>query len=404
MPSPPRTALDLSSVDFKDDPSLTWRRLHVLGPVVQARLPFLGRPALATRRDVAREVLEDEERFSVDATRVGRAAPAGTAWYVPARLRRLADNLLVHEGPHHRRLRRRVDHAFRRGALERLQSTIDRRVDDCLDALEASPAPCVVRDVARPLPLGVISDLLGLPPRDCAPQAPLGKALQRLSNVRGPWDLLRLGPALSRIETTLLAALEQRRRAPRDDLLSALNDDTEGDRLDDGERISMVFLLYVAGHETTTHLMSAAVLELLRQRSERPDRFAAPHVLELVRALGTVQMAKPRFVVHDTELGGCHLPRGSTVAALVAAADQDDEAWLRPAAIDFTRAPSRLCGFGAGTHACLGSQLALRETSSLLNALFERFPDLALEHPHALPDWGSRVGLRNLNRLPVRLR
>ena len=115
-----------------------------------------------------------------------------------------------------------------------------------------------------------------------------------------------------------------------------------------------------------------------------------------------MQFAKPRFVTRDVELDGALLARGTTVAPLVGAANMDDRAFESPEALDFDRPPTRQLGFGAGPHVCLGLQLALRETETVLGRLFERLPDLALAAPGAMPDWRGRTGLRALGSLPLR--
>ena len=222
-------------------------------------------------------------------------------------------------------------------------------------------------------------------------------------------DLLRLAPALATISRALSAELDARRRAPRDDLLSLLaeasaNDAGGADPFDERAAISMVFLLYVAGHETTVHLLSGATLELLRRPDARealPARIDAGAVGELMRWLSPVQFAKPRFVVRDVELAGARLARGTTITPLVGAANADDRAFDAPERLDFSRPAARHLGFGAGPHVCLGLQLALRETSTVLEALFERFPRAALAHPEAMPDWGERSGLRGLDSLAM---
>jgi len=402
---PPRVSLDLSAPSIKEHPIRTWRRLQRSGSLVRARIPLLGTPALATRRATAREVLEDESRFTVDATRVGRRSRTGTAWWLPAPIARLADNLLVHEGEEHRRRRRQVDHAFRRVALDRLQPVIEERVSRCLDVLARSPAPCFVRDVARPLPLGVISDLLGLDAAASAPGTALGRSLERLSTIGGPLGVFRAMPALRHVAGVMAAELAERRRRPREDLLSALvHPIGAGAALDEADGVAMVFMLYLAGHETTTHLISLSLLELLRSEAglaTLPARPEPRHVSELVRATSPVELTKPRFVVQDTVLDGHRLPRGSTIAVLIGAANHDDSVWSDPERIDPNRSPTRHLGFGSGTHACLGMQLALRETASVFEQLATLAPRVALHADPAPIAWARRTGLRALRTLPL---
>lgn len=412
--------VDLRSAAFKDDPVPTWRRLQSAGDVVTTHIPLLGEVGLATRRDAARRVLEEPELFAVDARLAGHRSRAGTRWWVPPSFGRLADNLLSRDGAEHRTLRRRVEHAFRKPSLAGLQSRIDARCDACLDAFERGAgrggergAPHdFVRDIARPLPMGVIGDLLGLDPDESAPHRPLGRAIARLSGVEGAVDLFRLVPAMRTVAGSMRAGLAARRSSPGDDFLSVLAEAIEidaggTDPFDERAAVSMVFLLYVAGHETTTHLLSASVLELLRRPGllgSMPADVGPGTVGELMRWLSPVQFAKPRFVTRDVELGGAVLRRGSTVTALIGAANVDDRVFEAPERPDFARAPSRHLGFGAGAHTCLGLQLALRETSTVLERFFGRFPDVRLAAPGDVPDWSERSGLRALRSLPLSIR
>ena len=400
--SPP--TLDLRSPAFKDDPMPTWRRLHDGAAVIRTRQPLLGRVALATRHAEAMRVLQEGERFSVDARRAGRGSAAGMQWWVPGAFRPLARNLLTYEGEAHRALRTRVDRAFQRPRLEALQPRVDAIAAEAIDALGRATARDFVRHVARPVPQRVIGELLGL---TLAPdvKGPFERAIAALSSVHGPLDLFRVLPAVRRIGTVIRAELAARRREPRDDLLSALvAPHGEGRALDDEELLSMVFLLYVAGHETTTHLLSTALLTVLREpraraRLETPLTTGA--ATELLRYLSPVQMGKPRFVVEDLEIGGARLRRGETIAPLVAAANADPR-WIEDGyRLDLERRAGRHLAFGAGPHVCLGLQLALRETRAVLDALFERHPDVALPDPGAPPAWTRRLGLRALAALPL---
>lgn len=418
MSSRPRPRpIDLRSPTFKDDPRPLWRSLHAGPAVVITRQPLLGRVALAVHHAEAMEVLQDTGRFGVDARRVGRRAASGLAWWVPPMFRPLSENLLVREGDEHRELRARVDSTFHRRRLEALQPRIEAIVEEALDALSRSADADFVAHVARPVPRRVISELVGLDPdamanggggeRGKARYASLDDALAALSNVRGPLDLFRVVPAIRLIDAVMRGEIEQRRRAPRDDLLSELvAADGTGRALSDDELLSMIFLLYVAGHETTTHLMSTSLLTLLREPAAR-EAFETPlatgAVTELLRYISPVQMTKRRFVVEDLEIGGTVLRRGDTIAPLLGSANMDPR-WIEDGyRLDLERRAGRHLAFGAGPHVCLGLQLALRETRTVLDALFARWPNIAIAAPDTLPAWTHRLGMRVLSALPVTL-
>lgn len=399
--------LDLRSESFKDDPLPLWRTLHEGPPVVVTRQPLLGRVALAVHHAEALQVLQGGERFTVDARRLGHRSGAGLRWWVPSLFRPLADNMLTRDGDEHRALRERVDRTFRRPRLVALQPRIDALVEEAVTRLARSDDKDFVRHVARPVPRRVISELLGLDRDAAGAGSPLDHALGALGDVHGAPDLFRVLPAIRLLSRTLRAEIEARRAVPRDDMLSELvANDGDGHALDDDELLSMVFLLYVAGHETTTHLMSTAVLTLLRE----PDAHGRAHdatldtaaIQELLRWLSPVQMGKPRFVTEETRIGDLTLCAGDTIAPLIGAANTDPR-WVEDGyRLDLTRRPGRHLGFGAGAHVCLGLQLALRETESVLETLFRHHPDVALARPDGMPAWTRRLGMRSLGALPLR--
>lgn len=406
MNRPAPRPIDLRSAAFKDDPRPLWRELHDGPPIVVTRQPLLGRVALAVHHAEATAVLRDDARFAVDARRLGQRSSAGLRWWVPGLFRPLADNMLTRDGAEHRALRERVETTFRRPRLEALQPRIDALADAAVARLLRSDDGDFVRHVARPVPQQVIGELLGLDARVGGAGSPLERALARLAAVHGPVDLFRVLPAIRTISRTLRAEIAARRVEPRGDMLSELvAADGAGRALADDELLAMVFLLHVAGHETTTHLMSTALLTLLREPALRDRSRDAPldtvAVQELLRWLSPVQMAKPRFVVEDVVIGGVALRRGDTIAPLVGAANMDPR-WIEDGyALDLARRPGRHLGFGAGSHVCLGLQLALRETKAVLDALFARRPDIALAASGARPAWTRRLGMRVLTELPL---
>ncbi len=405
-------AIDLRSIHFKNDPSPTWRELQSRGPVVTTRQSLLGRVAFATTHEAATAMLRDTERFTVDARLAGKRQAAGVQWWVPKGFRTLADNMLVHDGAEHRRLRRQVDGAFRGDALARLQPRIEWAAGEAIDRLQKATAPDWLA-VAREVPQRVIGELLGLEATLGSARPRFDAALSHLASIHRPFDLLRAVPAIRVVTDQLRTEFDHRRVAPRDDLLTALlAHRTEGTAprrqvSDDDERISMAFLLYAAGHETTTHLLSVSLLTLLRTPAARealPIPVTREAVLELLRVLSPVQFTKPRFVTEDLEFQGIQLKRGETISALVAAANQDPARFPDPSSLDFSRNTKGQLGFGTGPHGCLGLQLAVQETATTLTMILQANPDLRLAEPGRLPHWTRRLGLRSLASLPLTLR
>ena len=168
----------------------------------------------------------------------------------------------------------------------------------------------------------------------------------------------------------------------------------------------MLFLLLFAGHETTTHLISGSVRELLlapewRDWLEQDWSRVDQSVEEFLRFVSAVQFTKPRFVQKDVELGGVRLKKGEKIMPMLVAANLDPKANDHPDKLDLERRSNRHLAFGAGIHFCLGHQLARIEGKCALQALFERWPKLALATDDPSLRWRTRTGIRALERLPV---
>ena len=181
----------------------------------------------------------------------------------------------------------------------------------------------------------------------------------------------------------------------------------EGGQISPDEIVSMVFLLLFAGHETTTHLISGSVFELLKNPGLRDwlkDDWSRADlaVEEFLRFITPVQFTKPRFVRKDIELDGVRLRRGDRVMAMLAAANMDAAANPHPERLDLQRRPNRHVAFGTGIHFCLGHQLARIEGRCALKSLFTRWPELALAVDPSDITWRKRPGIKAIDRLPVR--
>jgi cytochrome P450 len=192
----------------------------------------------------------------------------------------------------------------------------------------------------------------------------------------------------------------------------------DGDKLSENELLAMAFLLLVAGHETTVHLIGGGVLALLENSEQRARLMAdwslAPSAVEeLLRFVCPVQIGKPRYVSREREFHGRLLRRGDLIIPMLASANADPARFTCPERMDLTRSPNPHVAFGAGPHFCLGAQLARVEARVVLEKLFTRFPNLALavpgapgpapERPRTTLRYTGRLGIRALTALPVRL-
>lgn len=393
---------DFTSQDYFRDPGAAVARLRALGPVVEVRFPIVGTTWITTTQPLAAQVLKDSATFTM---RTDGGTIAGLRWWMPGLIRTAAENMLTMDEPDHTRLRGIVDEAFRRRAVLGMEPHIQALADELAARLfaERDPADLVER-FARRLPLSVICELLGLPEADRPRFMAWTSSFTRLTGLFG---LLGLVPAMAAMKRYLEGRLDAARREGGEGLIVELvRVEKEGGRISGQEMVSMVFLLLGAGSETTTHLISGSVFELLKNPSLR-DWLAADWgrlnlaIEEFLRFVSPVQFTKPRIVRRDVELGGVRLRRGDRIMAMLMAANFDPSVNDHPERLDLERAPNHHLAFGTGIHFCLGHQLARIEGQCALRALFGRWPNLALAVPASDVRWRERPGLRALASLPV---
>jgi cytochrome P450 len=399
--------IDLTSLSFMRNPFPTLARMREAGPIVRIKVPFLGKTWFATTHEAVSELLKDDRTFVRDAKNVGKSPiPGILSWWMPRTLRILNENMLGHDDPDHRRLRKLVDQAFNRTSVEGLRPRIAAICDNLLGRMSGAASVELMEGLARPLPLAVICELLGLPEEDRPIFRRWVKALMSATSL---WGILLALPNLSRLLKYFRHHFEQCRRQPRPGLMTALvQAEHDGDKLSENELLAMAFLLLVAGHETTVHLIGGGVLALL-QAPEQKARLMADcsqipsTVEELLRFVCPVQIAKQRYVSSDREFHGQALRRSELVIPMLASANADPARFDKPERLDVTRSPNPHVAFGSGAHFCLGAQLARVEAQVVFERLFTRFPNLSLAvHESALRYLG-RIGIRALTALPVRL-
>jgi cytochrome P450 len=315
-------------------------------------------------------------------------------------------NLLETEGEDHARVRRLVAAAFGSRRIGELRGPIRARLERLLDARRAAGGMEFMADVAAPLPVEVIADLLGWPEDERERLRPWSARIVRLYEKDHTADDEQRAEHATREFAARIAALAaERRAAPRGDLISALVAVCDqGDRLTEDELIATCMLLLNAGHEATANAAGNGLWALLRHPKQharlRADATLIPAAVEEVLRYDAPLQLFHRYVLEDMEWRGYELRRGEKVGLLYGSANRDPRAFDRPDEFDVSRAPNRHLAFGAGTHFCLGAQLARLELEVLFETLLERMPALRLDGEP--PRYRPGLVFRGLERLRVR--
>jgi cytochrome P450 len=289
--------------------------------------------------------------------------------------------------PEHTRLRRLAAPGFSPKLMRSYEASIEKRVGALIDVAATRDRFDLVHDIAAPLPIGVISDLLGLQDTDVAIFEKYGEVMaSALDGVESFGHARRLAIASGRLERVFDRLFELRRREPRDDLVTSLVAARDEDRMTSRELVAMCQVLLVAGFETTVNLISNAALALQRtpgawQRLVEEPELASMAVEETLRFDSPVQRTI-RVALEDTELAGRPIPRGTWVVVLVGGANRDPQIYDRPNDFVIDRfadpaTPDHLA-FSGGAHFCLGAPLARLEATVALRQLAERLPGLTL--------------------------
>lgn len=391
---------DFANPRFKANPYPFYARLRAEAPVYRTKLSFWLPPVwLVLRYDDVLMVLKDE-RFTKDIA-------ARLPW-VARSMGPIYRNLLNQDPPDHTRLRTLVSKSFTPRVVEGLRDRIQRVCDDLLDAATTTGRIELVRGFALPLPLTIIADLLGMPPEDRRRIGSWPTALGAASS-GAPQDMLRVLPYTWLLVRYFRRLVAQRRAQPHDDLVSALvRAEESGDKLSEDEVIAMIYLLLVAGYETTVGLIAGGALALIQHPEQRKQLQQNPSLTglaieELLRYTSPADFASPRVAREDVTIGSVTIPRGGIVFAVLGSANRDESEFRDPETLDLTREPNRHLALGMGAHYCLGAPLARLEGEIALTTLVRRFPDLRLAEASESLRWRRGLAIRGLARLPVAL-
>jgi len=395
---------DLVSPAFNADPYPFFARLRTEAPVQRVMLPGKQPAWLVTRYDDVLMALKAKQ-FAKD--RLNARAPDKSVRqpWVPTIVRPLMRNMLDVDAPDHTRLRTLVHKAFTPRTIEQMQGRIHRVTNQLLDSAEGTARMDLIRQYALPLPTTIIAEMLGVPVEDGHKFHRWSSAIVATNPSR--WGMIKAVPNILAFLRYIRRLVKLRRIEPRDDLVSSLVQAEEAeDRLSEDELVAMIFLLLVAGHETTVNLIGNGTLALLQQPEQlehlREDPgLIGPAVEELLRYCGPLKVATERYAREDTLVNDTTIPQGELVYLALASANRDERQFPDPDTLDLTRAPNRHLAFGQGIHFCLGAPLARLEGQIALNTLLQRTQELRLAvPPHALR-WQGGLVIRGVKALPV---
>lgn len=387
----------VASPAVRSDPWALYRRLHRRGPV----RPTVQRAWLVASHAGVTQVLRHPATSVRESWATGHDRPPSGPF---AELMR--GTLLFTDPPDHDRLRRLVMRAFTPRRVEALRPRVTRLVHDTLARLRPAGSADLLADLALPLPVAVICDLLGIPGGERARVLRWAVHLGPRLDVDlwiDPDTVARGDRAAAELVALLHELAADPGRCDQGGLLAALvTVEGDGERLDRAEVVALAALLLTAGFETTTNLICNALLALLHW----PDEFRrlrdggiepARAVEELLRYAGPVQFTQ-RVLLEDMDVGGHRIPARTLVGLLLGAANRDPRVFADPDRLELGRDPNPHVALSAGVHHCLGAALARMEAEVAIPAVLRALPELRLA---ARPRWRDAFVVRGLRSLPV---
>lgn len=403
---------DLFGSVFKADPYPTYALMREISPF-HRRTSTDGKTAIwfVTRYADVSALLRDHKRLVKSVANTLTPAQRAALPVSPPLLQLISNHMLNLDPPDHTRLRGLVSKAFTQQVVLQMQGRIQAVADELLDDVHVKGEMDLIEDFAFPLPIIVIAELLGIPPRDrrrfrnwsnafVTPSANLERSAKKMA---------KAGKVMEDFTQYMRRIFAERRMEPRDDLISLLlQAEEDGDQLREEELFSMVILLIVAGHETAVNLIGNGVLALLQHPEQLVQLREQPILLstaieEMIRYDGPVERATMRFAAEAIPVAdGLTIQRGDAVSLILAAADRDPAQFPRPDSFDIARDPNRHLGFGQGIHYCLGAPLARLEGQIAINILLQRYSHLHLAVPIDQLRWRTIPILRGLHHMPVR--
>ncbi|WP_028611662.1 cytochrome P450 family protein [Paenibacillus harenae] len=393
----------MSKIDFLNEhfirnPYPAYSEIRDQDPVYRFLLPNGHYAWMITRYDDAVDVLNDT-RFVTNPPFENHAQAEEPHKEIISR------NLLSVNPADHRRLRRLIQKAFTPRMIERLRGRIEEISNELLDQVQDKGEMNLIEDYAFPLPIMVICEMLGVPIED-------QDKFHEWSNVimegfNNPTFEEQSEAVMIAFVDYLQDLIARRRSQLQEDLISdLLSVEDEGDILSEQELYALVFVLIIAGHETTVNLIGNGVLALLEHPEQKEKLQLQPELIlgaieEMLRYNGPAEVSNIRWVTDDVEIRGKRIRKGEMLFISFASADRDPEQFADPDTFDITRAANNHIAFGKGVHYCLGAPLARLEGEIAISALLRRMPGLRLKTASDDLAWRPGMIIRGVKEIPV---
>ncbi|WP_339255400.1 cytochrome P450 [Paenibacillus sp. FSL R5-0713] len=397
-----------SKVDFMDhsfiqQPFPVYEKLRAEEPVHRLLLPSGHAAWMVTRYEDAVNILQDS-RF---VTGVLDNRNVETEESLPPHQAIISRNLISVGPEDHRRLRRLIQKAFTPRMIERLRGRIVEISDELLDKIQAGNTRefDLIEDYAFPLPIIVICEMLGVPLKDQDKFRAWSNTI--MESVSNPQMNQESDEVMKAFVNYLQELITQRRNHIQQDLISDLiGIEEEGDKLTEQELYALVFVLIIAGHETTVNLIGNGMLALLEHPQQKqllmdqPDLIQAA-VEEVLRFNGPAEISNVRWATENVDFQGIQIRQGDMMLVALSSANRDSSQYENPDTFDITRKVNDHIAFGKGIHYCLGAPLARLEGEIAINALLHRLPEIRLNTDAKLLEWRPGMIIRGLKAFPV---
>ncbi|MFB5566122.1 cytochrome P450 family protein [Bacillus cereus] len=395
--------INLASAQFKEDAYEIYKESRKKQPILFVNQVEIGKEWLITRYEDALPLLKDN-RLKKDWTNVF-SQDIKNMYLSVDNSDHLTTHMLNSDPPNHSRLRSLVQKAFTPKMIAQLDKRIEKIADDLISDIERKGTLNLVDDYSFPLPIIVISEMLGIPKEDQAKFRIWSHAV--IASPETPEEIKETEKQLSEFITYLQYLVDIKRKEPKEDLVSALIlAESEGHKLSARELYSMIMLLIVAGHETTVNLITNTVLALLENPNQLQLLKDNPKLIDSVieeglRYYSPVEVTTARWAAEPFQIHDRTIEKGDMVVIALASANRDETVFENPEVFDITRENNRHIAFGHGSHFCLGAPLARLEAKIAITTLFNRMPELQIKGNREEIKWQGNYLMRSLEELPL---